>query len=813
MNMKKPLYGVLTTAALAAAIFTGSSAASAAEGEFDLSILHTNDTHAHVEEYPRLVTAVNELRTEKANALLLDAGDVFSGTLYFRQYKGLADLEFMNKLSYDAMTLGNHEFDKDSKTLADFIKKMEFPMVSSNVNVTNDDDLKALYNNETGAPGVGGTIYPSIIKEVDGEKIGIYGLTTPDTEFLANPGENIVFEDVVEKSEATIADLKSQGVNKIVLLSHLGYAPDLKLAEAVDGIDVIVGGHSHTKLEEAVVVDKAEPTVIVQAGEYLNFLGSLDVSFDDKGVVTDYNGKLIELAGYEEDAATLMEIEKYKAPLAEIRSEVVGKSEVALNGERADVRTKETNLGNLIADGMAAKANESLKTHIAMQNGGGIRASIDAGDITLGEVLTTLPFGNNLVTLDLTGEEIYKALEHSVSGVETGEGRFLQVSGLKFKYDVNKPVGERVWHVEAKTDSGFEELAFDETYRVATNAFTADGGDGYDMFKKAKDEGRMTELFQVDYEVFTSYLENNKSVSPEVEDRIVQEKQPVADRISGEDRYKTAVEISQKGWGSADTVVIARGDSFPDALAGAPLAYKHDAPILLTQQGYLNADRRAEIKRLGAKNVIILGGTGAVSNYVKYQLEGMNLDVERIGGQDRWETAANIAARLGGSPEKAVVANGWNFPDALAVASYAAKNGYPILLTETDKLPSETTKVLKGIDGTIVAGGTAAVSETVFAKLSEATRYSGADRYATAAKIATELSPSERVFVANGWNFPDALAGSVLAAKEDAAMLLIATDKLPDVTTEAIKEINGKEFSVLGGTAAVSDEVMSKLTK
>ncbi|UXH43400.1 cell wall-binding repeat-containing protein [Rossellomorea vietnamensis] len=817
MNIKKPLYGVLSTAALAAAIFAVSPtiSASAEGGDFDLTIMHTNDSHAHVEGYPRLVTAVNELRTEKANSLLLDAGDVFSGTLYFRQYLGQADLHFMNELGYDAMTLGNHEFDKDSKTLADFIKKMNFPMVSSNVKVTGDKDLEPLFKNEIGMSAEGGNVYPAVIKEVDGEKIGIYGLTTPDTAFISNPGENIVFEDAVEKSNSTIKMLKDKGVNKIVVLSHLGYSHDLELAEAVDGLDIIVGGHSHTTLEKPVVIDKEEPTVIVQAGEYLNLLGLLDVTFDENGVVTGNNGEVLDLKNYEANAEALAKVEEFKAPLDELKSEVVGKTEVALNGERADVRRKETNLGNLIADGMVAKANEFVKTHIAVQNGGGIRASIDAGDVTLGEVLTTLPFGNQLVTLDLTGQEIVDALEHSVAKVEGEDapGEFLQVSGIHYKYDVTKAAGERVWRVEVMTDNGFEEIDPDMMYRVATNAFTANGGDGYTMFKDAKEDGRQTDLFISDFEVFSSYLENNNPISPVVEDRIVQEEAPEVARFTGDTRYETAVEISKKGWENADTVILARGDSFPDALAGAPLAYKHDAPILLTEQGTLNKAAKDEIKRLGAKNVIILGGKGAVSNYVKYQLEGMGLDVDRIGGDDRWETAVNIAASLGGSPEKAVVANGKNFPDALAVASYAASKGYPILLTDKDMLPSETTKALKGIDSTIVVGGEGVIGKKVYDSLPDATRYFGLDRYSTAAKIATELNPSTEVYVATGKNFADALAGSVLAAKENASMLLVQPNDLPTVTSDAIEEMKAKHFNVLGGENAVSDVVVEKLMK
>jgi putative cell wall-binding protein len=554
----------------------------------------------------------------------------------------------------------------------------------------------------------------------------------------------------------------------------------------------------------------------VQAGEYLNFLGLVDVTFNKDGVVTGHNGQLVTLSTYAEDAAAKEKVEEYKVPLEEIKNQAVGNTSVELNGKRADVRTKETNLGNLIADGMVAKANESVKTHIALQNGGGIRESINSGEITLGEVLTVLPFGNNLVTLDLTGQEILDALEHSVSGVETGEGRFLQVSGIKFKYDITKPAGDRVWFAEAKTDNGFEAIDANQTYRVATNAFTADGGDGYTMFKKAKDEGRMTELFVVDYEVFTSYLAKNNPVSPVVEGRIIQETEvtetPVK-RIKGKNRYETAVEVSKSGWETAKTVVLARGDSFPDALAGAPLAYKLNAPILLTEKGSLNRAAKEEIKRLGAEKAVILGGTGAVSDYVKYQLNGMDLKVQRIGGDNRFETAANIAAVLGGAPEKAIIANGRDFPDALSIASYAALKGYPVLLTDSKLLPAASKKALKNIDSTIVVGGEAAVNAKVFKQLENPERYYGKNRYGTAAAIATELNPSNKVFIATGEDFADALAGSVLAAKENASMLLVKPKNIPSETEAALEAIKADEFNVLGGENAVSEEIVNQLKK
>lgn len=488
----------------------------------DLTIMHSNDSHANVEQYPKLTTAVKEVRGQKANSLLVDAGDVFSGTLYYNQYLGKADLGFMNDLRYDAMTFGNHEFDKDSNVLASFINEMQFPMVSSNVNVTNDSVLGPLFKNEISAAPEGGHIYPAIVKEVDGEKVGIFGLTTEDTTFLASPSKEIVFENAAEKAEATVAALEEQGINKIVVLSHLGYGPDKELAANVDGIDVIVGGHSHTKLDKPVFIEKAEPTVIVQANEYHKYLGVLDVTFDVNGVITAQDGKLLDMKNYAADADAQAKVDVLKAPLEELKKTVVGSSSVVLDGEREDVRYQETNLGNLIADSMAQKANELVPgTTIAMQNGGGIRASINEGDVTLGEIHTVMPFANLLVTLDLTGEEIWQALEHSVSKVEAGAGQFMQVSGLQFKYDVAKPAFDRVWSVNVMTADGYEPLDLTKTYSVATNAFVADGGDGYTVFKNAKTEGRIHELLIVDYEILTGYFEKNSPVAPTVEGRII----------------------------------------------------------------------------------------------------------------------------------------------------------------------------------------------------------------------------------------------------------------------------------------------------
>ncbi|WAA09729.1 5'-nucleotidase C-terminal domain-containing protein [Fervidibacillus albus] len=494
--------------------------------DFDLTIMHTNDTHAYVEQFPYLSTAVQEIRAENSNNLLLHAGDVFSGTLYYTVYEGLADLEFMNTIGYDAMVFGNHEFDSGSEVLGNFIKEAAFPFVSSNIDFTGDSILGTYVQSNVGQPGENGKIYPAIIKEVDGESIGIIGLTTEETPSISSPDDNVVFQDAIEKAEETVNQLEDMGIDKIIALTHLGYNDDLELAKSVDGIDIIVGGHSHTELADGVLIDeKDEPTIIVQAGENLNNLGKLDVTFDEDGVIIDYDAELLNLEEYEKDAALQEKVDEYTEGLEDLLKEVVGETKVTLDGEREDVRTKETNLGNLITDGMVWKMQQfNPDVTIALQNGGGIRASIDAGEITMGEVRTVLPFNNTLVYMELTGDEIWQALEHSVSEYPEANGGFLHVSGLKFTFDPEKPVGERVVSVYVKNaDNEYVPIDINAMYFVATNSFIAKGGDGYDMLAKATEEGRMTNIDIPDYVVlsdYLKYLDQTGQDIPTVEGRI-----------------------------------------------------------------------------------------------------------------------------------------------------------------------------------------------------------------------------------------------------------------------------------------------------
>ncbi|MBT2726186.1 5'-nucleotidase C-terminal domain-containing protein [Bacillus sp. ISL-75] len=498
--------------------------------------MHTNDTHANLDNVAKKMTAIKSVRATKPAALLLDAGDVFSGTLYFNEYKGLADLEFMELAGYDAMTFGNHEFDMGTKVLSNFVKEADFPFVSSNVNFTNDANLQSRFHNDvTTASPLGGEIYNGIIKVVNGEKIGIFGLTTAETPTISSPGAGVTFEDYIQEAQKSVYALKAQGVNKIIALTHIGFddSPvwdnDKVLAGAVEGIDVIVGGHSHTKLDAPFFdTSGVEPTAIVSANEYNKYLGTLDVTFDAAGkvIVPETTGKLLDIATFAEDAAIANILNtKYKPAIDAKKATIVGTAAVTLEGGNPLARTIETNLGNFVADGMLAKAKTiNPNTLIALQNGGGVRTTLPAGNITLADVFKVLPFGNALGIMDLKGDEIKAALEYSVKDAPVAFGGFLQVSGLKFTYDSTKPVGQKVQTIEVKSQDGsYSALDLTKNYFVATNIFTAKGGDGFSMFAKAYGEGRVSEPGFVDWEMFRDFIEAqpNKTVTAKVEGRIV----------------------------------------------------------------------------------------------------------------------------------------------------------------------------------------------------------------------------------------------------------------------------------------------------
>ena len=288
------------------------------------------------------------------------------------------------------------------------------------------------------------------------------------------------------------------------------------------------------------------------------------------------------------------------------------------------------------------------------------------------------------------------------------------------------------------------------------------------------------------------------------------------DRISGSNRYETAIEISKIGWNKAKTVILARGDDYADALAGVPLAYQLDAPILLTPNDRLLESTEKEIKRLGAENIIILGGNVAISDQVEQQLVNIGLDVRRIYGSNRFATAALIAKEMApDGTNQIILANGMDFPDALSVASHAAINGIPIVITQANQMPDATKEIFKelNVKETIVVGGNKVISDDQLVDLPNVTRVSGKDRYETNIRIADHFGMEPKhLYVATGQQFADALTGAVLAAKFESFIALVHRT-VPSIVSDYIEENEVQRITILGGTTAVSDDIISILSK
>lgn len=472
----------------------------AAMADYALTILHTNDFHARFEEISafdsacsaedaseakcfggtaRLVTALADARARSDNSILVDGGDQFQGTLFYTYYKGAMTAEFMTKLGYDAMTVGNHEFDDGPEVLAGFMAAVEFPVLMSNADVSME-------------PLLAGKLAKSAVIERGGEKLGLIGLTPQDTDELASPGKNVIFTDPVQAVQGEVDALTAQGVTKIIVLSHSGYGVDKTVAAETTGVDVIVGGHTNTYLSN--VAEGAEGpyptmvgnTAIVSAYAYGKFLGELNVTFNDAGEITAAVGEpLIMDAGVTEDAPTLARIAELALPLEEIRTKVVSEAATDIDGSREACRAVECPMGNLIAEAMLDRVAGQGVT-IALQNGGGVRASIDAGPVTMGEVLTVLPFQNTLSTFEVTGAVIVEALENGVSQVEEGAGRFLQVAGLQYSFNAAAPAGARVSDVMALVGGdAWAPIDPAAVYKVVSNNYVRGGGDGFKMFTNA----------------------------------------------------------------------------------------------------------------------------------------------------------------------------------------------------------------------------------------------------------------------------------------------------------------------------------------
>ncbi len=510
---------------------------------FSLVILHTNDTHARFlptnqigstcrdEDraerscrggVARRASLVADVRNQHPNVLLLDAGDQFQGTLFYSRFKGLVAQRTMNALGYDAMVLGNHEFDDGPPVLAEFAKGLEFPLLGANIDTSAE-------------PLLAGLIESSTVVERSGRRIGIVGWITEETAQLSSPGPTVEFGAIQSAVEREVKSLTAQNIDVIIGLSHAGHRSDLEIARTVAGLDVIVGGHTNTRLSntdedaegpypEVVTGPEGDPVLVVTDFAWGHYLGQVTVEFDAKGRALTWEGepRLLD-SDVPENPAMAELLAPMTAEIATFAAGEAGSSTVDLIGRESICRARECNLGNLIADALL-DAHREVGIEVALQNGGGIRASLPAGAISRGQVLEVLPFGNTVSTFGLLGRDLGAVLEHGVSQAHDldlgGTGRFLQVAGLRYRFDVREPPGERVLSVEVQeADGSWQPLDRERTYRVAMNAFNRNGGDGYTVLAERAidpyDQGATLA------EVVTDYLVEHAPVEPTIDGRIV----------------------------------------------------------------------------------------------------------------------------------------------------------------------------------------------------------------------------------------------------------------------------------------------------
>ena len=476
---------------------------------FDLFIIHTNDVHARVTAgeddgagYAKLVTIIKTARSITNNVLVLDAGDVTHGTNFANLFNGATIGDLLIMSGYDAVAPGNHDFNYGIDNLLALSDAAE-----------EVSDLKVLSANITDEDGYL-LFQPYQLYDFNGFKVCVIGLTTPDTKTKSHPKntEGVEFDNPVIYQNAQAAiDLAHEIADYVVVLGHIGTVADGEsgltstiICENIDGIDLFVDGHSHSVLSGDNYVNG---TLIVSAGEYMQNIGVVDILVKDGEVASEdafliassdvldpANSALAKQYGIvdvPDDPEVAAYIESVNEAIEARFGEVVATIPTDLDGERDHVRTRKTNLSAIVCDAITAETGADF----TIVNGGGIRASLSAGDVTLGEVNAVLPFTNIVTVCEITGDEVYQALEHGYSMLPETNGAFSQTD-LQVVYSESKPAGERI--DEVLLDG--EPIDRNAVYTVATNDFMAAGGDGYTMFGRVLQEGRVLN------EVFADYL-------------------------------------------------------------------------------------------------------------------------------------------------------------------------------------------------------------------------------------------------------------------------------------------------------------------
>jgi len=465
-----------------------------------ITILHTNDIHGHITPWrgwegelagktiggmDHLATAIKQVRAEQPNVLLLDAGDAIGDTMIADLTKGAAVIELMNALGYDAMTIGNHEPDFTAERLRELMQEARFPVLAANIREKKSGRLFTK---------------PYLIKEIAGVKVGILGLAYPNTS-LTTAEKNVAdldFRDIPEVARELVPQMRRDGAEIVIALTHYGLGADLKLAKIVPGIDLIVGGQSHNRVTEA---HRVGETLVVQAGAHCSDLGRVDLTIAN-GRITTAESKLIlldhgRIASDPEIAKRIAKIsapfeKQLNEPIAEATAPIVRAQTIA--GREPRKRDQESPADSLFADII----REQTGSDLALLPGVGYGIAIPAGRFTAADLRNLIPHHGKIVTMKLTGAEVRQILEQAIENAYTDDpekkvGGMVQVSGIRFRYDRAAPFGKRLTLVEA----GDAPLQDDKSYLVATNSMLAGGGHRYDTFLHGRDREEKMEQYQM----------------------------------------------------------------------------------------------------------------------------------------------------------------------------------------------------------------------------------------------------------------------------------------------------------------------------
>lgn len=492
--MRRKILSLLLAVAMVFSLAVTAHAEETEEKTMDgqIVILHTNDVHGAIAGYAKVAALKDAYEAKGAYVLLMDAGDFIQGDPTVSVSEGATAVELMNMAGYDVVSMGNHEFDYGYENMKTLAATAEFPIVDANV----------LYNGKVAFED------NVVFTAPDGTKIGVFGLDTPETATKAHPakiqGVTFLAEDkLFDCAKKQVAALEAEGCDYIVCLGHLGIDDEstgnrsIDLLKKVSGIDVFIDGHSHSTLGEVTAAAEAAGitgTAVTSTGTKLENVGVVTINGESISATVT---ALADLTAEDADiAARAAAIQK---EIDDDYGTVFAKTEVALNGEKdPGNRTEETNLGDLICDALVWGAKKNGETvDAAVTNGGGIRASIAAGNITKKDINTVLPFGNTLGIVKVTGAELLEALEASTYCTPAAIGGFPQVSGIEFTVDTTVAYDQgdlypgstyygpkSIQRVTIETVGG---KAFDPkaTYSIATNDFMAAGGDTYYAFAAA----------------------------------------------------------------------------------------------------------------------------------------------------------------------------------------------------------------------------------------------------------------------------------------------------------------------------------------